>query len=57
MLMARCFTSLLLFAGQTCTHKVQPVQSSGATWRVYLRSFMSFQRAGTDLKVAGAPPR
>ena len=57
MLMARCLTSLLLLAGQTWTHRVQPVQSSGATCRVYLRSFMSFQRAGTALKVAGALPR
>src|SRR5579862_5908330 len=57
MLIARCFTSLLLLAGQTCTHNVQPVQSSGATCRVYLRSFRSFQRAGTALNVAGAPPR
>src|SRR5664280_163826 len=56
-LMARCFTSLLLLAGQTSTQRVQPVQSSGATCKVYLRSFMSFQRAGTDLKVGGAPSR
>src|SRR5476649_2337883 len=55
MLMARCFGWLLLFAGQTCTHSVQPVQSSGATCSVYLRSFISFQRAGTDLNAAGAP--
>ena len=55
MLMARCFTSLLLLAGQTSTHSVQPVQSSGATCSVYFRSFMSFQRAGTALNVAGAP--
>src|ERR1035437_3588699 len=57
MLMARCFTSLLLLAGQTSTHRVQPVQSSGATCSVYLRSFISFQRAGTDLNVDGAPAR
>ena len=57
MLMARCLTSLLLLAGQTWTQRVQPVQSSGATCRVYLRSFMSFQRAGTALKVAGALSR
>src|ERR1035438_3696487 len=55
MLMALCFTSLLLLAGQTSTHSVQPVQSSGATCKVYLRSFMSFQRAATALKVTGAP--
>src|SRR5579871_457764 len=55
MLMALCFTSLLLLAGQTATHRAQPVQSSGATWRVYCMLLKSFQRAGTDLNVAGAP--
>src|SRR5215472_11935085 len=55
--MARCFTSLLLLAGQTSTHSVQPVQSSGATCRLYLRSFISFQRAAVDLNFAGAPSR
>src|SRR5437763_885219 len=57
MLMARCFTSLLLLAGQIWTHSEQPVQSSGATCSVYLRSFMSFQRAGTLLNVDGAPAK
>ena len=57
MLMARRFTSRLSFTGQNSTHRVQPVQSSGATCRVYFRSFMSFQRAGTALKVGGAPAR
>src|ERR1035438_5194864 len=57
MLMARRLTSLLFLTGQASTQRVQPVQSSGATCRVYLRSFMSFQRAGTALKVDGAPSR
>src|SRR5208282_2481369 len=54
MLMALCFTSLLLFAGQTSTHSLQPVQSSGATCNVYFRVSNSRQRGLEDLKVAGA---
>ena len=38
MLMARCLASLLLLAGQTATHRPQPVQSSGETWSVYFSS-------------------
>src|SRR5579885_2978463 len=57
MLMARCLTSLLLLAGQTCTHRVQPVQSSGATCSVYFMILKSFHRAAVDLKAAGAPSR
>src|SRR5271157_1329610 len=57
MLMARRFTSRLSFTEQNSTHSVQPVQSSGDTCKVYFLSFMSFQRAGTALKVAGAPAR
>ena len=57
MLMALCLTSLLLLAGQTSTHSSQPVQSSGATWRVYFFSLKSFQRAAVDLNVTGAPAR
>ena len=41
-------------AGQTSMHSSQPVQSSGATCSVYFCSLNSFQRAGADLKVAGA---
>src|ERR1035441_4912224 len=33
-LMARRLTSVLLLTGQNSTHRVQPVQSSGATCRV-----------------------
>src|SRR4030042_956418 len=36
------------------SHSGEPVQSSGASWSVYLRSLYSFQRAGTALKVGGA---
>jgi hypothetical protein len=35
MLMAFSRGSLLFFAGQATTHRVQPVQSSGATCTVY----------------------
>ena len=35
MLMALSRVSLLFLAGQTSTHRLQPVQSSGATWTVY----------------------
>src|SRR5512137_2954578 len=54
MLMALSRVSVLFLAGQTWTHKVQPVQSSGATCKVYLRSENSFQRAAVLLNVAGA---
>src|SRR5579859_3098043 len=54
MLMAFFFTSVLLLAGQTWTHRPQLVQSSGATWRMYLRCSRSFQRADVDLNAAGA---
>jgi len=54
MLMALCLTSVLLLAGQAATHSAQPVQSSGATCKVYRRSLNSFQRAGADLKPGGA---
>src|SRR5208283_6226557 len=57
MLMARRFTWVLSFTGQNSTHSVQPVHASGATCNVYLRSFMSFQAAGTALNVGGAPAR
>ena len=32
---ALCLGLALSFAGQTSTHRPQPVQSSGATWTVY----------------------
>ena len=35
MSIALCFGFDLSLAGQTSTHSVQPVQSSGATWSVY----------------------
>ena len=38
MLMALRPTCVLSLAGQTSTHRLQPVQSSGATWRVYLHA-------------------
>src|SRR5438270_3036584 len=56
-LMALCFTSVLLLAGQTSTQSWQPVQSSGATCSVYFISLKSFQRAAVDLNVDGAPAR
>ena len=55
--MALRLTSVLLLTGQTSTQSAQPVQSSGATWREYFSSLNSFQRAGADLKDAGASAR
>src|SRR6185437_16633413 len=46
--------SLLFFAGQMSTQMPQPVQSSGATWMVYLMPCHSLSRTSVDLKVAGA---
>ena len=49
MSIALCFTSLLLFAGQTSTQTPQPVQSSGATWIVSsVRRGSSRERNGFD---------
>src|SRR5512139_866156 len=45
---------LLSLAGQTSTHRLQPVQSSTATWSAYTASGSSFQRALSVLKVGGA---
>src|SRR5205085_9606101 len=56
-LMALCFTSVLLLAGQTSTQSWQPVQSTGAICSVYFISLKSFQRAAVDLNVTGAPSR
>ena len=35
MSIALCFGFALSLAGQTITHRLHPVQSSGATWIVY----------------------
>src|SRR5579859_424589 len=56
-LMALRLVSLLFLAGQASTHKPQPVQSSGATWRVYAAPGNSFQRAGEVPKLSGAAER
>ncbi len=55
MLMALCLTTCLLRVGQTSTQTPQPVQSSGATWRLYIMpSRLSLRLHGTALKVDGA---
>ena len=54
MLMALCLASLLSLAGQTSTQRAQPVQSSGATWSVYLSLPKSFHLCSADLKRLGA---
>src|SRR6185503_17959286 len=46
MLIALRLVSDLFLAGQASTHNPQPVQSSGATWRVYRESGNSFHFAG-----------
>src|SRR3990172_7381755 len=51
---ALCLGLLLSFAGQTMTHRLHPVQSSGATWSRYFRPLNSWLRKSIDLKVAGA---
>src|SRR5579883_3258118 len=50
-LIALCFTSLLLFAGQTSTQGRQPVQSSGAACNVQRNDSNARQRGFEDLKV------
>jgi hypothetical protein len=55
MSMALCRGLDLSFAGQTITHKEQPVQSSAATWMVYFAPFHSLPRKSVDLKLPGAP--
>src|SRR6266581_5106328 len=57
MLMALCFASLLLFAGQISTQRAQPVQSSGETCSVYRKSWNSRQRGWADLNGCGALAR
>ena len=54
MSIALCFGFDLSFAGQTITHRPQPVQSSGATWIVYFWPLNSLPLKSIDLKVAGA---
>ena len=57
MLIALCFTSVLLRVGQTSTQMPQPVQSSGATCRLYIRPSSappSLRDQGTALNPAGA---
>ena len=58
MSMALCRGLVLSLAGQTSTQSVQPVQSSGATWSVYLQALAGRRSVkSSDLKVAGAPAR
>src|SRR5512143_2566530 len=48
-------TCVLSFAGQTSTHNVQPVQSSGATWTEYaMPCENSLNFDGICLKASGA---
>ena len=57
MLIALCLTSVLLRVGQTSTQMPQPVQSSGATCRLYIMPSSappSLRAQGTALKPAGA---
>ncbi len=57
MLIALCLTSVLLRDGQTSTQMPQPVQSSGATCRLYIMPAsegVSLREYGTALNVAGA---
>src|SRR6202022_2280114 len=46
--------SLLLFAGQTSTQRVHPLQSFGEVCSTYRKRSRSFQRATEDLNVSGA---
>src|SRR5678815_2748471 len=54
MSMALCLGFVRSFAGQTLTQRLQPVQSSGATWIVKKLSSYSLPLYCVDLKVAGA---
>jgi hypothetical protein len=54
MSMALCFGFALSFAGQIITHRLQPVQSSGATWIEYFLPLNSLPLKSIDLNVAGA---
>src|SRR5690242_19469928 len=55
MLMALCFGSVLLFAGQASIHRAQPVQSSGATCSKYFWFLKLIHLAAVDLNDSGAP--
>src|SRR5205807_9974413 len=57
MLMAFSRVSGLFLAGQMSTQMPQPVQSSGATWMVYLSPAHSLSRASVDLNVLGTRVR
>src|SRR5215207_148740 len=48
-------TRRLSFTGQASTHKLQPVQSSGATCKVYFMPGNSLKRASADLNASGEP--
>ena len=54
MSMALCFGLVRSFAGQTLTQRLQPVQSSGATWIVKSSPLYSLPLYAVDLKVGGA---
>ena len=55
MSIALCFGLVRSLAGQTLTHRLQPVQSSGATWIVKNLPLYSLPLNSVDLKVGGAP--
>ena len=54
MLMDLCPFCVFDSAGQNSTQTRHPVQSSGATWMVYLAPFTSVDLKSRDLKVEGA---
>src|SRR5512143_639207 len=54
MSIALCFGLALSLAGQIITQRLQPVQSSGATWSEYFLPLNSRPRKSVDLNVAGA---
>ena len=53
-LMALISGSCLSFAGQTSTHRLQPVQSSGATCRTYFCPRISRDFTSSECRLAGA---
>src|SRR3954452_8308062 len=57
MSMALCFGLVRSLAGHTLTHRLQPVQSSGATWIVKCLPWCSLPLYMVDLNVDGAPGR
>src|SRR5262245_6958489 len=54
MSIALCFGLVRSFAGQTLTQRLQPVQSSGATWMVNCCPLCSLALNSVDVNVAGA---